>query len=66
MNLEEYVTTAEVSKELDLCAARVVQLIVSGHLEAIKRGRDWLVTKRSIAHRKTVLKAYKDPPYKNL
>jgi excisionase family DNA binding protein len=48
VDLSNYLTVIEATKELGVNDSRVRQLIREGKLSAIKRGRDWLISKAEI------------------
>lgn len=50
--MEEYVTSAEAAKKLNVSGARIRAMIADGVLEGRKEGRDWMVSTASIAMRR--------------
>jgi excisionase family DNA binding protein len=48
VDLSNYLTAKEAATELNCNDSWIRQLILAGKLSAIKRGRDWLISKAEI------------------
>ncbi|NIM06152.1 MAG: excisionase family DNA-binding protein [Armatimonadetes bacterium] len=49
MHLNDYMTTSEAARTLKRSRRRITQMIAAGILTAIRPGREWLISRESVA-----------------
>ena len=62
-DLEEFMTTKEASEKLGLHVKTIPRMVRDGVLEGVRFGRDWLVSRKSVAEymKKTAGMSKRDP-----